>query len=89
MKYFSDVITLNLTAEKCIGCRRCKEVCPHAVFSIENQKAKIVNFDNCMECGACAKNCPADAISVRAGVGCSVAVINGWLSGGEPDCDCC
>jgi formate hydrogenlyase subunit 6/NADH:ubiquinone oxidoreductase subunit I len=41
-----------------------------------------------MECGACQNNCPADAISVGAGVGCAQAVINGFLRGTEPDCDC-
>ncbi len=40
-----------------------------------------------MECGACARNCPVDAIRVRAGVGCATAVIYGLLTGKE-SCDC-
>ena len=88
MKYFSDVLTLKLDADKCVGCGRCQQVCPHAVFKIENKKAQICLFEACMECGACQKNCPVAAISVRAGVGCSAAVIGGWKSGGEPNCDC-
>jgi ferredoxin len=34
-----------------------------------------------MECGACAKNCPVNAITVDTGVGCATAVITGWLTG--------
>jgi NAD-dependent dihydropyrimidine dehydrogenase PreA subunit len=87
-RYLKNVSTLKLSAEKCIGCGRCTEVCPHAVFSIEENKARIVDIDLCMECGACAKNCPAEAITVDPGVGCAAAVITGWITGGEPNCDC-
>jgi len=41
-----------------------------------------------MECGACEKNCPEGAISVRSGVGCAAGIINGILRGTEPSCDC-
>jgi NAD-dependent dihydropyrimidine dehydrogenase PreA subunit len=80
--------TLRLDKEKCIGCGRCIEVCPHAVFSIEDKKARIINKRYCMECGACSKNCPSDAIYVDAGVGCAAAVITGILTGSEPVCGC-
>jgi len=91
-KYLSDVATLALSPDKCIGCEkcgRCTEVCPHGVFAPENGKAAIFDKNSCMECGACAKNCPTGAISVNAGTGCAYAVIIGWLTGGEPDCGCC
>jgi len=69
------------------------EVCPHGVFVLENSKAAVFDKNGCMECGACAKNCPVGAITVDAGVGCAYAVIMGWLTGGEPSCDggdgCC
>ena len=41
-----------------------------------------------MECGACALNCVPGAINVKPGVGCAQAIINGWLTGSEPNCDC-
>lgn len=88
LQYLRDVVTLELDVEACVGCRRCTEVCPHGVFAIANGKAEIADRDDCMECGACQNNCPADAISVGAGVGCAQAVINGFLRGTEPDCDC-
>jgi len=76
-KYLKNVATLALAAEKCTGCGRCTEVCPHGVFAIENGKAQIIDKDYCMECGACALNCPAEAITVRTGVGCAYAALFG------------
>ncbi|NLL51209.1 MAG: 4Fe-4S binding protein [Peptococcaceae bacterium] len=87
-KYLKNVATLRLSAEKCIGCGKCVEVCPHGVFSMNEKKAKIEDKDRCMECGACAKNCLVKAINVDAGVGCASAVIMGWITGSEPSCDC-
>jgi MinD superfamily P-loop ATPase len=62
------------------------DVCPHAVFAIEGKKARIARRDTCMECGACARNCPVDAIAVDAGVGCAGAIILGKLRGTAPTC---
>ena len=87
-KYLKNVVTLRLHIDKCIGCGKCAEVCPHSVFCMNEKKAYIEDKDRCIECGACAKNCPANAISVDAGVGCAAAVIKGWLTGSEPTCDC-
>jgi NAD-dependent dihydropyrimidine dehydrogenase PreA subunit len=87
-KYLSDVTTLAFDVEKCIGCGRCAEVCPHGVFEINNKKARADDRDSCMECGACAMNCPAGALSVNAGVGCAAAIIIGWFTGTEPHCGC-
>lgn len=86
--YLKDVVTLNLLEEKCTGCGMCIEVCPQAVFVLENKKAKIIDRDACMECGACAQNCPFDAITVRSGVGCAAGIIAGTLKGTEPTCGC-
>lgn len=88
MIYLKDSVTLQVYPEKCTGCGRCMEVCPHAVFKLEDRKVSIVNKDRCMECGACEKNCGYGAISVKAGVGCAAAVINGMIRGTEPNCDC-
>jgi len=88
LQYLKNVVTLELDSDKCIGCERCVEVCPHGVFVVEEGKAHMGDRDNCMECGACQNNCPTGAISVGAGVGCAQAVINGFLRGTKPDCDC-
>jgi Fe-S-cluster-containing hydrogenase component 2 len=49
------------------------------VFAITEKKAHLVELDACMECGACAMNCPVAAIGVDAGVGCATGLINEWL----------
>jgi NAD-dependent dihydropyrimidine dehydrogenase PreA subunit len=87
-RYIKNVTTLTYNYDKCVGCERCTEICPHGVFDIENGKANIVEKDLCMECGACAKNCPVEAIDVNAGVGCAAAIIYGWFTGKEPTCGC-
>ena len=86
LRYFSGVATLHLDQELCDGCKMCTVVCPHAVFTVENKKARIVDHDACMECGACAQNCEPGAISVNPGVGCAAAIIYGALKGKEPTC---
>jgi NAD-dependent dihydropyrimidine dehydrogenase PreA subunit len=87
LRYISDVATLRLDSDKCVGCGKCVEVCPHAVFAVEERKARIADRDACMECGACQQNCSVDAISVDAGVGCAAAIIMTGL-GSSNGCDC-
>jgi NAD-dependent dihydropyrimidine dehydrogenase PreA subunit len=89
LRYLKNVTTLQLDEGKCIGCRMCAQVCPHGVFVMQGSKAQIVDKDACMECGACMKNCPVDAITVRTGVGCASGVIRGFLKGTDACCDCC
>lgn len=88
MRYLSNVATLEYSPDKCTGCGRCAEVCPHGVFIIEGKKAAVTDKDLCMECGACQKNCAYGAIKVASGVGCASALINGMITGKEPSCDC-
>jgi NAD-dependent dihydropyrimidine dehydrogenase PreA subunit len=78
-RYLSNVSTLHLDSDACIGCKMCEMVCPHGVFEIQEKKAKIVDQDGCMECGACANNCSVNAISVNPGVGCAAYIIQAWL----------
>jgi ferredoxin len=78
-RHLQGVTTLRYDLERCIGCGRCAEVCPHGVFSLSGTKAKIIDADVCIECGACARNCPPTAISVDSGVGCASGMINEWL----------
>ncbi len=86
--YLSDVVTLELCEESCNGCGMCIKVCPHEVFELSGRKAHIVRRDYCMECGACALNCPQNSIKVNSGVGCAAGIINGILNNTEPSCGC-
>ncbi len=85
--YLRNVVTLELDEALCTGCGVCLTVCPHGVLATNGRSVRVVDRDACMECGACATNCATGAISVRAGVGCAAAVINGVL--GRVDGCCC
>jgi NAD-dependent dihydropyrimidine dehydrogenase PreA subunit len=94
LRYLSGVTTLEYDAQKCTGCGRCVEVCPHSVFAMENGRASLVDKDACIECGACQKNCAFDAIKVEAGVGCAAAILGSAGSKKQPSCgggngNCC
>jgi NAD-dependent dihydropyrimidine dehydrogenase PreA subunit len=83
--------TLRYYPERCINCRRCTQVCPHRVFGEGEERALLVNAKACMECGACALNCPVQAIEVESGVGCAWAMISAALRGKDMDsgeCSC-
>jgi len=91
-RYLSNVSTLHLDTDICIGCGMCETVCPHSVFDVKDKKARVLDKDACMECGACANNCPVEAISVTPGVGCAAYIIQTWVkktglkSGSETSC---
>lgn len=88
MRYLANVTSLEFFPEKCVGCGRCIEVCPHAVFGMEGKSVSLVDRDACMECGACAQNCAFEAIKVNSGVGCAYAIINSMINGRETACGC-
>lgn len=83
--------TLEFHEEKCINCKRCTEVCPHGVFAEAGGRVNLSEPKRCMECGACALNCPVQAIEVESGVGCAWAMISAALRGKDMDsgeCSC-
>ena len=89
--------TLKYYPERCINCKRCTQVCPQAVFAEGEARAELARPAVCMECGACALNCPTQAIEVQSGVGCAWAMIHAALRGrdmdscscGGPEASCC
>lgn len=86
--YLKNVSTLSVDDAKCTGCGTCLEVCPHEVLRLVEKRVRIEDRDACMECGACSRNCPFGALSVRSGVGCAAAVINGMLGRNNRECCC-
>jgi len=89
LEYLKNVASIKIDSpDKCIGCGMCTDVCPHNVFTMNNNKAEIINKDACMECGACKLNCPVGIITVNSGVGCAAAIIGGIINNSEPTCGC-
>lgn len=51
--------------EKCIGCGKCKKICPQQC--IEAGRPYYIQQNHCLHCGLCVENCPVQAI-IRRGV---------------------
>ena len=51
---------INFASDKCIGCGRCKKICPLNLNPIKD-------FDSaeCVRCGLCIKNCPTNALKTN------------------------
>ena len=49
---------IDCAADKCIGCGRCKKICP-----LELDPTKEINSAECVRCGRCKKICPAKALN--------------------------
>ncbi|MFA6224589.1 MAG: 4Fe-4S dicluster domain-containing protein [Methanoregula sp.] len=58
---------LKLDTGRCINCKNCTQVCPHRVFAEGPKHVELAHPAACMECGACALNCPVKAIEVQSG----------------------
>lgn len=57
-------------AEKCIGCKKCDEVCPERpkVISFVTHNNKVIpkwNYKNCIRCFCCQELCPQGAIEIK------------------------
>ena len=63
LKYSPDTEShLNPNQEQCKLCenRNCTYICPAGVYEWNEEKNElIINFENCLECGACSYISPA------------------------------
>ena len=50
--------------EKCVGCGRCKVVCPSHAVSGKKKKLHKINQKKCVKCGACFENCKFNAVKI-------------------------
>ena len=50
--------------EKCSGCGNCVEVCPSAIYQIEDGKSIPLKPEDCIECWACVNECPEESIQL-------------------------
>ncbi len=61
-EWTSGEVTIKIDYEKCIGHGDCAEGCPSSVYELQDGKAVPVNIGECIQCCACVRNCPEEAI---------------------------
>lgn len=56
-------MSIRIKSEKCVGCRKCIEVCPGNLIKTDRQgKAVIKREKDCWGCTSCLKECKAGAV---------------------------
>ena len=54
----------KINTKACIGCGKCRDICPGHTITITGGKATI-NMKNCIRCFCCHEMCPVKAIDVK------------------------
>lgn len=59
-----SVVRIDLN--KCIGCRKCVEICPMDVFYFneEEHRSVLAYPENCQSCGQCYLNCRGRSLGI-------------------------
>jgi NADP-reducing hydrogenase subunit HndC len=66
-----NLMTYNIDADKCIGCKLCQKNCPANAIVINPDKVVmpgkklpylVINPETCVKCGACISGCKFNAI---------------------------
>ncbi len=58
--YFS-LMRIKIDEEKCISCKKCRNICPMYVDMMDNSRNRI-NGTECILCMKCAEGCPQNAL---------------------------
>lgn len=54
----------KINKPKCIGCGKCRSICPQKTIEIKDKKA-VINLKNCIKCFCCHEMCPVKAIDIK------------------------
>jgi adenylylsulfate reductase, subunit B len=60
-------MSAKIDYKKCIGCKKCYDLCPEDVFTLgEETGLPVVSYpEECWFCGICWMECPKRAVDVR------------------------
>ena len=60
-------MSIRIDQKKCVGCRKCTQVCPGTLIDVVNHCAVMQYPRDCWGCVSCVKECPAGAIEFYLG----------------------
>lgn len=59
------VAKIKIDYDRCIGCKKCVEVCTYGVLEWFENSPIVVNPSSCIACLECENNCLTNAIRVK------------------------
>ena len=77
-------MSIRIDQKKCVGCRKCSEVCPGTLIVMEDKKAVMKYPKNCWGCVSCVKECKAGAIEFY--LGADIGGMGSKMTENEEDC---
>lgn len=86
-----EIVRIFINASICNGCGLCGELCPFGLPQPNSSgKYEIKRPELCIECSACQRNCPTQAINMQEQRGCGCL----WdarrrAKNSDDDCGCC
>ena len=61
-------MSIQIDREKCVGCSRCKNICPGNLIAVNQERRAFLKRPyDCWGCTACLKECPVCAVSLVLG----------------------
>jgi len=87
-----EIPHIFIDTSKCTGCGLCGEICPFGLpQSNDTGKYEIKKSELCIECSACARNCPTQAIIMQEqkGCGCLWDARQRKKNPNNDNCGCC
>lgn len=61
-------MSIKIDRDSCIGCLKCKSVCPGSLIYQDDQGKAYIKYENdCWGCTACVKECPNGSIKYYLG----------------------
>ena len=61
-------MSIAINKDLCVGCRKCVNVCPGTLISIDDENKAYIKYEkDCWGCSSCVKECKKRAIALYLG----------------------